>query len=176
MTNPSPARPGRSDCPDRRSERETEGIRVHGGSLHNTLPLLSDTRINRGCMHHIYIIYPKTASESEANKNGDSWLRSSIHWGHFREGDDLDEHESDERVAVSRVWVGPEAGWHAGGPRRGPGPGPGRDGEARGRTGGQWSAVHQLQHAAVILILILQLITATESGKCLANFCARFDI
>ena len=86
MTNQSPARPGRSDCPDRRSERETEGIRVHWGSLHNTLPLLSDTRINRGCMHHIYIIYPKTASESEVNKNGDSWLRSSINWGHFREG------------------------------------------------------------------------------------------
>ena len=62
-------------------------------------------------------------------------------------------------------------------------PSPGRAGEARrgpgdagGRTGGQWSAVHQLQHAAVILILILQLITATESGKCIANFCKSFDI
>ena len=174
MTNqrPAAARPVRlSWHSDRRSERETEGIRVHWGSLHNTLPLLSDTRINRGCMHHFYIIYPETASESEAYKNGKWWLMAEIihKLRPFQRSDDLYEHESYERVAVPRVWVGSEAGWHAGGPRRRPGASPGLGGEARGRPGDQWPALQQHLHAAVLLLLLLQLITAAKSGKCLTS-------
>ena len=152
---------------DAARERETEGIRVHWGSLHNTLPLLSDTRINRGCMHHLYIIYPETASESEAYINGKWWLMAEIihKLRPFQRSDDLYEHESYERVAVPRVWVGPEAGWHAGGPRRRPGASPGFGGEARGRPGDQWPAIQQLLHAAILLLLLLQLITAAKSGK-----------